>query len=90
MDIYAKVILVMAVFNALIVAAWMIYLSKDDKEKLSEIVAKNESAAPLNAINYDDWLAKRIAANQRKQRVIAEFQALSELNNDFNAVIEGE
>ena len=90
MDIYAKVILVMAAFNALIVAAWMVYLSKADKEKLGEIVAKNESVAPLNALNYDDWLAKRIAANQRKQRVIAQFQALSELNNDFNAVIEGE
>jgi hypothetical protein len=50
-------------------------------------VAKNEEVKPLN---YDDWRANRLAAHQRKQKAIAEFQALSELNNDFNAVIEGE
>jgi hypothetical protein len=87
MDIYAKVILAMACFNALIVAMWMVRLATTSKDEIDEIKAKNATPTPLN---FDDWKAERFAANQRKQRVIAEFQALSELNNDFNAVIEGE
>jgi hypothetical protein len=87
MDIYAKVILAMACFNALIVAMWMVRLATTSKDEIDEIKAKNATPTPLN---FDDWKAERLAANQRKQRVIAEFQALSELNNDFNAVIEGE
>ncbi len=90
MDIYAKVILAMAAFNALIVAAaWMIHLSATNKNEINEIKAKNAAATP-KPLNFEDWQAKRIAANQRKAKAIAEFQALSELNNDFNAVIEGE
>jgi hypothetical protein len=87
MDIYAKVILAIACFNALIVAMWMVRLATTSKDEIDEIKAKNATPTPLN---FDDWKAERLAANQRKQRVIAEFQALSELNNDFNAVIEGE
>jgi len=87
MDIYAKVILAMACFNALIVAMCMVHLATTSKDEIDEIKAKNATPTPLN---FDDWKAERLAANQRKQRVIAEFQALSELNNDFNAVIEGE
>jgi len=89
MDVYAKVILVMAVFNALLVAAWMIHLSATNKNEINEIKAKNAAETP-KPLNFEDWQAKRIAANQRKVKAIAEFQALSELNNDFNAVIEGE
>lgn len=89
MDVYAKVILVMAVFNALLVAAWMIHLSATNKNEINEIKAKNAAATP-KPLNFEDWQAKRIAANQRKAKAIDEFQALSELNNDFNAVIEGE
>ena len=89
MDIYAKVILAMACFNALIVAAWMIHLAKTGKAELNAVKAKNAAATPT-PLNFDDWQAERIAANQRKAKAIAEFQALSELNGDFNAVIEGE
>jgi hypothetical protein len=65
----------------------MVHLATTSKDEIDEIKAKNATPTPLN---FDDWKAERFAANQRKQRVIAEFQALSELNNDFNAVIEGE
>lgn len=87
MDIYSKVILAMACFNALIVAAWMVYPAKTGNAEIEAVKAKNVTPTPLN---FDDWQAERLAANQRKQRVIAEFQALRELNGDFNAVIEGE
>lgn len=89
MDIYSKVILAMACFNGFVVAAWMIHLSKTGKAELSAVKAKNVNVCDKR-INFDAWKAKRIAANQRKAKAIAEFQALSELNNDFNAVIEGE
>ena len=87
MDIYSKVILAMACFNSLIVAMWMVHLAKNGNAEIEAVKAKNVTPTPLN---FDDWQAERVATNQRKQRVIAEFQALSELNNDFNAVIEGE
>lgn len=89
MDIYAKVILAMAAFNALVVAAWMIHLSATNKNEIDSIKAKNDAATPT-PLNFDDWQAKRIAANQRKAKAIAEFQALSELNGDINAMLEGE
>ena len=89
MDVYAKMILAMACFNALVVAAWMVRLASTSQNEIDAIKAKNAAATPKQ-LNFNDWQAERIAANQRKQRVIAEFQALSELNNDFNAVIEGE
>ena len=87
MDVYAKMILAMACFNAFVVAAWMIHLAVTSKGEIKEIEAKNVAATPLN---FDDWRAERIAANQRKAKAIAEFQALSELNGDINAVLEGE
>lgn len=89
MDIYAKVILAMAAFNALIVAAWMVHLAKTGNAELNAVKAKNVAIGD-NRINLDDWYAERIATNKRKAKAIAEFQALSELNNDFNAVLEGE
>ena len=45
------------------------------------------AVAPLN---YEEWAAKRSAANQRKAKAIAEFQELKELNADFSAIISGE
>ena len=87
MENYAKMILAMACFNAFVVAAWMIHLAVTSKGEIKEIEAKNVAATPLN---FDDWRAERIAANQRKAKAIAEFQALSELNGDINAVLEGE
>ena len=89
MDVYAKVILVMAAFNALLVAAWMIHLPATNKNEINEIKAKNAAATP-KPLNFEDWQAKRIAANQRKAKAIAEFQELKELNADFSAIISGE
>ena len=89
MDVYAKMILAMACFNGFVVAAWMIHLSATSQNEIDSIKAKNNAATP-KPLNFEDWQAERLAANQRKQRVIAEFQALSELNGDINAVLEGE
>ena len=89
MDVYAEMILAMACFNAFVVAAWMIHLAVTSKGEIKEIEAKNAAATP-KPLNFDDWRAERIAANQRKAKAIAEFQALSELNGDINAVLEGE
>ena len=89
MDIYAKVILAMAAFNALIVAALMVYLVATSKGEIDSIKAKNADATPT-PLNFDNWQAERIEANRRKAKAIAEYQALSELNGDFNAVLEGE
>ncbi len=87
MDIYPLVLLGLIALILLAVVAGAVYSVVSRKKAFNAIVAKNVAVKPLN---YDDWLAKRIAANQRKAKAIAEFQALSELNNDFNAVIEGE
>lgn len=89
MDIYSKVILAMACFNGFVVAAWMIHLAITNKGEIDAIKAKNNAATP-KPLNFEDWQTERIAANKRKAKAIAEFQALSELNGDFNAVIEGE
>ncbi len=87
MDIYPLVLLGLIALILLAVSAGAVYSVVSRKKAFNAIVAKNVAVKPLN---YDDWLAKRIAANQRKAKAIAEFQALSELNADFNAVIEGE
>ena len=87
MDIYPLVLLGLIALILLAVAAGAVYSIVSHKKAFNAVVAKNEEVKPLN---YDDWRAERIAANQRKAKAIAEFQALSELNNDFNAVIEGE
>ena len=87
MDIYPLVLLGLIALILLVVAAGAVYSIVSHKKAFNAVVAKNEEVKPLN---YDDWRAERIAANQRKAKAIADFQALSELNNDFNAVIEGE
>ena len=87
MDIYPLVLLGLIALILLAVAAGAVYSIVSHKKAFNAVVAKNEEVKPLN---YDDWRAERIAANQRKAKAIADFQALSELNNDFNAVIEGE
>jgi len=87
MDIYPLVLLGLIALILLAVSAGAVYSVVSRKKAFNAIVAKNVAVKQLN---YDDWLAKRIAANQRKAKAIAEFQALSELNADFNAVIEGE
>ena len=87
MDIYPLVLLGLIALILLAVVAGAVYSVVSRKRAFNAVVAKNEEVKPLN---YDDWRAERIAANQRKAKAIADFQALSELNNDFNAVIEGE
>jgi hypothetical protein len=87
MDIYPLVLLGLIALILLAVSAGAVYSVVSRKKAFNAIVAKNVAVKPLN---FEDWQAKRIAANQRKAKAIAEFQALSELNNDFNAVIEGE
>ncbi len=87
MDMYPLVLLGLIALILLAVVAGAVYSVVSHKKAFNAVVAKNVAAKPLN---FDDWQAKRIAANQRKAKAIAEFQALSELNNDFNAVIEGE
>ncbi len=87
MDMYPLVLLGLIALILLAVVAGAVYSVVSHKKAFNAVVAKNVAVKPLN---YDDWQAKRIAANQRKAKAIAEFQALSELNNDFNAVIEGE
>jgi len=87
MDIYPLVLLGLIALILLAVSAGAVYSVASRKKAFNAIVAKNVAVKPLN---FEDWQAKRIAANQRKAKAIAEFQALSELNADFNAVIEGE
>ena len=87
MDIYPLVLLGLIALILLVVAAGAVYSIVSHKKAFNAVVAKNEEVKPLN---YDDWRAERIAANQRKAKAIAEFQALSELNGDINAVLEGE
>jgi len=87
MDIYPMVLIALIAAILLTILAWAIYAIVTHKDAFNDAVAKNVAVTPLN---YEDWQAKRIATNQRKAKVIADFQALSELNNDFNAVIEGE
>ena len=87
MDMYAMTLLGLIALILLAVVAGAVYSVVSRKRAFNAVVAKNVAVKPLN---YDDWRANRLAAHQRKQKAIAEFQALSELNNDFNAVIEGE
>lgn len=87
MDIYAMVLLALIAAVLVVTIIGTIMAVVDNRKQFDAVVAKNVAVTPLN---YEDWAAKRLAANKRKQRVIAEFQELSELNNDFNAVIEGE
>jgi cell division protein FtsN len=87
MDMYAMTLLGLMAAVLVLTIIGTVQAVVSNRKAFNKVVAKNATPTPLN---FDDWKAERFAANQRKQRVIAEFQALSELNNDFNAVIEGE
>ena len=87
MDIYPLVLLGLIALILLAVVAGAVYSVVSRKKAFNAVVAKNVAATPLN---FDDWRAERIAANQRKAKAIAEFQELRELNADFSAIISGE
>ncbi len=87
MDMYPLVLLGLIALILLAVSAGAVYSVVSHKKAFNAVVAKNVAVKPLN---YDDWRANRLAAHQRKAKAIAEFQALSELNGDINAVLEGE
>jgi len=87
MDIYPLVLLGLIALILLAVSAGAVYSVVSRKKAFNAIVAKNVAVAPLN---YEEWAAKRIAANKRKAKAIAEFQELKELNADFSAIISGE
>ena len=87
MDIYPLVLLGLIALILLAVSAGAVYSVVSRKKAFNAIVAKNVAVKPLN---FEDWQAKRIAANQRKAKAIAEFQELKELNADFSAIISGE
>ena len=87
MDMYAMVLIALIAAILLVIVAWAIYATVTHKNKFNDVVAKNVAVAPLN---YEEWAAKRSAANQRKAKAIAEFQELKELNADFSAIISGE
>jgi len=87
MDIYPMVLIALIAAILLVIVAWAVYATVTHKNKLNDVVAKNVAVAPLN---YEEWAAERVAANKRKQKAIAEFQELRELNADFSAIISGE
>ena len=87
MDIYPMVLIALIAAILLVIIAWAIYAIVTHKDAFNDVVAKNVAVAPLN---YERWAAERIATNKRKQKAIAQFQELRELNGDFNAIIEGE
>lgn len=87
MDIYPMVLIALIAAILLTILAWAIYAIVTHKDAFNDVVAKNVAVAPLN---YEQWAANRLAANQRKQKAIAQFQELRELNSDFAAIIEGE
>ena len=87
MDMYAMTLLglMTAVLVPTIIGTVQAVVS--NRKAFNKVVAKNATATPLN---YEQWQAERIAANRRKQKAIAEFQAMRELNGDFAAIIDGE
>jgi len=87
MDIYPMVLIALIAIILLTILAWAIYAIVTNKQVFNDVVAKNVAVAPLN---YQEWAAERLATNQRKQKAIAEFQAMRELNGDFAAIIDGE
>ena len=87
MDIYPMVLLGLIALILLAVVAGAVYSVVSRKKAFNAVVAKNVAVKPLN---YDDWRANRLAAHQRKAKAFAELQALSVLNGDINAVLEGE
>ena len=87
MDMYAMTLLGLMAAVLVLTIIGTVQAVVSNRKAFNKVVAKNATATPLN---YEQWQAERIAANKRKQKAIADYQALSELNNDFNAVIEGE
>lgn len=87
MDIYPMVLIALIAAILLTILAWAVYATVTHKNKFNDVIAKNVAVAQLN---YEEWAAERVAANKRKQKAIAEFQELRELNGDFAAIIEGE
>ena len=87
MDMYAMTLLGLMAAVLVMTVIGTVMAVVDNRKRFNKVVAKNATAAPLN---YEDWAAKRLAANQRKQKAIAQFQELRELNGDFAAIIEGE
>lgn len=87
MDIYPMVLIALIAAILLVIIAWAIYATVTHKDAFNDVVAKNVAVSPLN---YEQWQAERVAANKRKQKAIAEFQELRELNADFSAIISGE
>ena len=87
MDIYPMVLIALIAAILLTILAWAIYAIVTHKDAFNDVVAKNVEVAPLN---YEEWAAERVAANKRKQKAIAEFQEMRELNADFSAIISGE
>ncbi len=87
MDMYAMVLIALIAAILLTILAWAVYATVTNKDAFNDVIAKNAAVTPLN---YEQWQAERVAANKRKQKAIAEFQELLELNADFSAVISGE
>ena len=87
MDIYPMVLIALIAAILLTILAWAVYATVTNKDAFNDVIAKNAAVTPLN---YEQWQAERVAANKRKQKAIAEFQELLELNADFSAVISGE
>ena len=87
MDIYPMVLIALIAIILLVIVAWAVYATVTHKDAFNDVIAKNVAVAPLN---YEEWADERIAMNKRKQKAIAEFQDLRELNADFSAIISGE
>ena len=87
MDMYAMTLLGLMAAVLVLTIIGTVQAVVSNRKAFNKVVAKNATATPLN---YEQWQAERIAANRRKQKAIAEFQAMRELNGDFAAIIDGE
>ena len=87
MDMYAMTLLGLMAAVLVLTIIGTVQAVVSNRKAFNKVVAKNATATPLN---HEQWQAERIAANRRKQKAIAEFQAMRELNGDFAAIIDGE
>ena len=87
MDMYAMTLLGLMAAVLVLTIIGTVQAVVSNRKRFNKVVAKNATAAPLN---YEQWAAERLAANHRKQKAIAEFQEIRELNADFSAIISGE
>ena len=87
MDMYAMTLLGLMAAVLVLTIIGTVQAVVSNRKAFNKVVAKNATATPLN---YEEWAAERVAANKRKQKAIAEFQELRELNADFSAIISGE